>query len=107
MLLIFTLRPPTHFQHCIMTTPHILTNDGKTQSNMMEIEPKHEAEIANVEELKVERDIPQLKSEFDRMTIGAAFTKFKWSTIICVVAGFSAATDGKYLYLISGIKADD
>lgn len=41
----------------------------------------------------------QMKSELDSFTFGTAFTTFKRSALICGLAGFSAATDGVFVYI--------
>lgn len=65
---------------------------------MLEIVPKEDLAAMDGatagDDLKMGRDV-QLKSELDRLSIGSAFVTFKWSAIICALAGFSAATDGE------------
>lgn len=93
----------------IMASQHILTSEAKPSDgiDMLEMAPKGDAaHITEEEDVKAEvRDI-QLKSELDSLSIGAAFKTFKWAAIICSVAGFSAATDGKSILRIERYLAD-
>lgn len=79
-------------------------DNSQVVASLPEIQPeqydqKFDNEIDH-QELKGDVLDAQLKSSLDKLTIMQTFKVFRVTILVCALAGFSAATDGKSIVLL-------